>query len=78
MRDMTPILANNGIAGVVGIGIIIIGITIMWLVWRKKFPAGNKRTLIVLATGIPLGIALLYIVQWILDALGYGRVQPPF
>ena len=47
---------------------------IMWLVWRKKFPAGSKRTLMVLITGIPVGVAMLYIAQWILDAMGLGRV----
>ena len=71
-------ITKNQIAGVIGLGIIIVGILIMWFIWRKRFPAGNKRTLVVLGTGIPLGIALLYITQWILDALGMGRVQSPF
>jgi hypothetical protein len=65
-------MTSQNIVGIIGIGIILLGVIITSLFFRKRMRPGTARSLVVLIVGIPLGIGLVYLTQFILNQVGIG------
>jgi hypothetical protein len=63
---------QNPIIGVIGIGIVLSGVFVSFMVFRTRIKSRFLRSLAVWATGVPLGIGFLYLAQFILNQIGMG------